>query len=281
MKQTSYLEIFIKWFVLNTMHRFKFFRVTMKQYLEAHGIVHQTTFSYTKEAFTFATYLINCVPSIIIDFSTPSQALTEAIIAPVIPNLSLEVYGCVAFVHLYKHQRVDSSSVDLLLIKKGYQCSHPPTQQMFVTLDVVFDIYPIEKEIRNCIIQFNQYTISFTSNLVSELQILGVLFLLPHFSELLPFDKIHNWYETSQNPLCCSQPSVIIIEDKIITLGPNELPNLMSSYRLDDRNYLQWAQYIRTTLKGHKKLSHVEGNDPPRDDPKFEAWDDEDSLIMT
>ncbi|RDX99825.1 hypothetical protein CR513_17066, partial [Mucuna pruriens] len=58
-------------------------------------------------------------------------------------------------------------------------------------------------------------------------------------------------------------------EDKVITLGPNELPNLVSSSRIDDRNYLQWAQYIRITLtlKGHKKLSHIEGNDPPRDDP--------------
>ncbi|RDX96271.1 Gibberellin 3-beta-dioxygenase 1, partial [Mucuna pruriens] len=36
-----------------------------------------------------------------------------------------------------------------------------------------------------------------------------------------------------------------------------------------------------TCIKGHKKLSHIEGSDPPRDDPKFEVWDDEDSLIMT
>ncbi|RDX95270.1 hypothetical protein CR513_22234, partial [Mucuna pruriens] len=70
-------------------------------------------------------------------------------------------------------------------------------------------------------------------------------------------------------------------EDKVITLGPNELPKLVSSYRLDGRNYLQWTQYICTTLKGRKKLSHIEGNDPPRDDPKLEAWDDDDSLIMT
>ncbi|RDX78012.1 hypothetical protein CR513_41773, partial [Mucuna pruriens] len=35
------------------------------------------------------------------------------------------------------------------------------------------------------------------------------------------------------------------------------------------------------TLEGCKKLSHTEGTDPPRDDLKFEAWDDEDSLIMT
>ncbi|RDX67700.1 hypothetical protein CR513_53383, partial [Mucuna pruriens] len=49
-------------------------------------------------------------------------------------------------------------------------------------------------------------------------------------------------------------------EDKVITLGPNELPNLVSSYRLESRNYLQWARYTRTTLKGRKKLSHIEGN---------------------
>ncbi|RDX61248.1 hypothetical protein CR513_60536, partial [Mucuna pruriens] len=36
----------------------------------------------------------------------------------------------------------------------------------------------------------------------------------------------------------------------------------------------------RGDARGCKKLSHIEGNDPPRDDPKFEAWDDEDSLIM-
>ncbi|RDX62909.1 hypothetical protein CR513_58712, partial [Mucuna pruriens] len=58
---------------------------------------------------------------------------------------------------------------------------------------------------------------------------------------------------------------VIMTEDKVVILGPNELPNL----------------YIRTTLKEHKKLSHIEGNDPSRDDPKFEVWDDEDSLIIT
>ncbi|RDY07897.1 hypothetical protein CR513_07920, partial [Mucuna pruriens] len=44
-------------------------------------------------------------------------------------------------------------------------------------------------------------------------------------------------------------------EDKTIILRPNELPNL--------------------------KSSHIEGSDPHRDDLKFEAWNDKDSLIMT
>ncbi|RDX81340.1 hypothetical protein CR513_37987, partial [Mucuna pruriens] len=56
-----------------------------------------------------------------------------------------------------------------------------------------------------------------------------------------PLTRFTRWCETSQNPLCCSQLSVIMVEGKVITLRPNELPNLVSSYRLDNRNYLQRA----------------------------------------
>ncbi|KAJ1400287.1 hypothetical protein SESBI_29671 [Sesbania bispinosa] len=59
------------------------------------------------------------------------------------------------------------------------------------------------------------------------------------------------------------------------------LPILQGSYRLDGRNYLQWAKLVWTTLKGRKKLSHIEEKAPGKNDPQFEAWDDEDSLIMT
>jgi len=46
-------------------------------------------------------------------------------------------------------------------------------------------------------------------------------------------------------------------------------------------NYLQWAQLVRATLKGRKKLTHLEGNPPAKTDSKYEDWNDEDSLIMT
>ncbi|RDY07720.1 hypothetical protein CR513_08129, partial [Mucuna pruriens] len=75
--------------------------------------------------------------------------------------------------------------------------------------------------------------------------------------------------------------SVIIVEDKIVILGPNELLNLVGSSRLDYRNCLRWVQYIHTYLKRRKKLSHIEGGDPPRNDSKFETWDDNNSLILT
>jgi len=65
------------------------------------------------------------------------------------------------------------------------------------------------------------------------------------------------------------------------SLSSNDLPMLQSSYRLNGNNYLQWAQLVRATLKGRKKLSHLEGNPPAKTDSKYEDWDDEDSLIMT
>ncbi|RVW83369.1 Retrovirus-related Pol polyprotein from transposon TNT 1-94 [Vitis vinifera] len=149
----------------------------LQKYLEGHGIIHQTTcsntpqqngvaerknrhllevvrvfliaaktpISYWGEAITSAAYLINWVPSSSINFQTPLQALTNAVVAPTFPNLPPHVFGCVAFVHLHKHQRTKLTShalqcvfVGYALHKKGYRCYHPPTQQMYITMDVVF-----------------------------------------------------------------------------------------------------------------------------------------------
>nr|CAN70109.1 hypothetical protein VITISV_001696 [Vitis vinifera] len=131
----------------------------LQKYLEGHDIIHQTTCSNTpqqngvverkiwhlleREAITSATYLINRVPSNSINLQTPFQALTNAIVAPTIPNLLPRVFGCVAFVHLYKHQHTKLTShalqcvfVGYALHKKGYRCYHPPTRRMFITMDV-------------------------------------------------------------------------------------------------------------------------------------------------
>ncbi|WJZ97935.1 hypothetical protein VitviT2T_016503 [Vitis vinifera] len=149
----------------------------LQKYLEGHGIIHQTTcsntpqqngvaerknwhllevvrafliaaktpISYWGEAITSAAYLINRVPSSSINFQTPLQALTNVVVAPIVPNLPPRVFGCVAFVHLHKHQRTKLTShalqcvfVGYALHKKGYRCYHPPTRQMYITMDVVF-----------------------------------------------------------------------------------------------------------------------------------------------
>ena len=143
----------------------------LKRYLEAHGTIHQTTcsdtpqqngvaerknrhllevvraslieahmpLSYWGHTLTSATYLIHQVPSNAVDFRTPSQALIEAIVATVGPNLAPHVFGCVTFVHLHKHQHNKLTPRALRCVflgyvayQKGYRCYHPPSKLMFV-----------------------------------------------------------------------------------------------------------------------------------------------------
>ena len=61
---------------------------------------------------------------------------------------------------------------------------------------------------------------------------------------------------------------------------PGELQSIHAAYRLDGKNYLKWSQLIRTVLKGKGKISHLMGIGPNPGDPKFEAWKEEDSMIM-
>ena len=89
--------------------------------------------------------MINRVSSSSINFQTPLQALTNVVVAPTVPNLPPRVFGCVAFVHLHKHQRTKLTSHELQCVfvgyalhKNGYRCYHPPTQRMFITMDVMF-----------------------------------------------------------------------------------------------------------------------------------------------
>ncbi|XP_022768068.1 UDP-sugar pyrophosphorylase-like isoform X4 [Durio zibethinus] len=60
-----------------------------------------------------------------------------------------------------------------------------------------------------------------------------------------------------------------------------ELQNIQAAYRLNGKNYLKWFQLVQTFLKGKGKLSHLLGTGPEKGDPKFEAWDEEDSMVMS
>ncbi|KAL6326105.1 hypothetical protein AAG906_000980 [Vitis piasezkii] len=102
----------------------KFHKMIETQYnakvVRASLIAAKTPISYWGEAITSAAYLINRVPSSSINFQTPLQALTNAVVAPTVPNLPPRVFGCVAFVHLHKHQRTKLTSHALQCVFVGY-----------------------------------------------------------------------------------------------------------------------------------------------------------------
>ncbi|KAL5756173.1 hypothetical protein ACOSQ2_020919 [Xanthoceras sorbifolium] len=60
-----------------------------------------------------------------------------------------------------------------------------------------------------------------------------------------------------------------------------DLQFIQAGYRLNGKNYLNWSQVVQTFLKGKGKLKHLTGTGPPKEDPRFDAWDEEDSMIMT
>ena len=60
-----------------------------------------------------------------------------------------------------------------------------------------------------------------------------------------------------------------------------ELQNIQAAYRLNGKNYLKWSQLVRTVQKGKWKISHLIGTGAKPGDRRFEAWDEEDSMIMS
>ncbi|BBN68771.1 hypothetical protein Prudu_569S000200, partial [Prunus dulcis] len=105
----------------------------------------QMPHSFWGEAVCSAAYLINRVPSSVLNFQTPLQALRQFCPLHSTPNLEPRVFGCVTFVHLYTHQRdkLEPQALKCVFIgnaqhQKGHRCYHPPTQKLYITLDVVF-----------------------------------------------------------------------------------------------------------------------------------------------
>ena len=70
-------------------------------------------------------------------------------------------------------------------------------------------------------------------------------------------------------------------EEIVRSQQSGELQNIQAAYRLDGKNYLKWSQLVRTVLKGKEKINHLMGTGPKPEDPRFEAWDEKDSMIMT
>ncbi|KAL5818938.1 hypothetical protein ACOSQ4_022780 [Xanthoceras sorbifolium] len=64
-------------------------------------------------------------------------------------------------------------------------------------------------------------------------------------------------------------------------VSDKDLQFIQAGYRFNGKNYLKWSQVVQTFLKGKGKLWHLTGASLLKEDPRFDAWDEEDSMIMT
>ncbi|XP_059659238.1 uncharacterized protein LOC132306059 [Cornus florida] len=149
----------------------------LREYFQAHGLCHETTCSQTPQqngvaerksrhiletarAFLTAAhaprrywadvvgtavYLLNQMPSRVLDFETPLQALAHHVSLPSVLMLPPRIFGCLAYVHLHKNQRtkLDVCAVHCVFLgyathKKGYRCYDPTTKCLYTMMDVTF-----------------------------------------------------------------------------------------------------------------------------------------------
>ena len=149
---------------------------SMKEFLTKQGIHHQTSCVYTPQqngvaerknrhllevtraimiernvpkifwgdAILTAAYLINRMPSKVLNFSTPIQKLLETYPnSPLIHTLPPKTFGCVVFVHKQVKSKLDPRADKCIFVgyspsQKGYKCYSPITRKTIVSKDVVF-----------------------------------------------------------------------------------------------------------------------------------------------
>ncbi|CAJ2635918.1 unnamed protein product [Trifolium pratense] len=97
------------------------------------------------EAVLTAAYLINRVPSKVLNFQTPIHIFKECFPNDRVSNdLTLKIFGCTAFVHEHKNiSKLEPRAIKCVFVgysptQKGYKCFDPKNQKMFVTMDVTF-----------------------------------------------------------------------------------------------------------------------------------------------
>ena len=98
------------------------------------------------EAVLTTTYLINRMPSCVLNFRTPFQTLLSAY--PHIRFMShipLKVVGCTAFVHVNQQNRskLEPRSLKCIFLgysssQSGYKCYSPQTRKFYNSMDVTF-----------------------------------------------------------------------------------------------------------------------------------------------
>jgi histone deacetylase 1/2 len=99
-------------------------------------------FRFWSDAFSTACFLINRLPTRVINMQTPLERLLGEI-----PDYTFfKVFGCACWPHLrpYNNHKLEFRSKKCVFLgysslHKGYKCLHIPTNRLYISRDVVFD----------------------------------------------------------------------------------------------------------------------------------------------
>ena len=99
-----------------------------------------------EDAILTASYLINRMPTKILQYTTPLECLKKVFPESRINfELPLKIFGCTAYVHIPKRSRskLDPRTEKCVFVgytpdKKGYKCFNPLTKHFYTTMDVSF-----------------------------------------------------------------------------------------------------------------------------------------------
>jgi len=96
------------------------------------------------EAVLTTTYLINRMPSRVLNFRTPSQVLLQAFpYTKLLSSLDPKVFGCSVFVHIHHRGKLDPTSLKCIFIgysphQKGYKCYYIVLKKVYTSMNVTF-----------------------------------------------------------------------------------------------------------------------------------------------
>ncbi|KAK0591745.1 hypothetical protein LWI29_007300 [Acer saccharum] len=62
-----------------------------------------------------------------------------------------------------------------------------------------------------------------------------------------------------------------------------ENPTLrLTTSKFDGKNFMEWSQFVKISLKGKGKFKYISGAAEPPDekDPKYESWDTKNYMVV-
>ena len=137
--------------------------------------------AYWGEAVLTSAYLINRLPTNVLQFKSPLELLNQFFPNVKTTNhLTPRIFGCVCFVHVHSINRgkLDPRATKCVFLgysstQKGYKCYHPPTKKYLISVDVTFN--EDESYFTNSHVQGEEICVETNDNLTTTISLPLVL----------------------------------------------------------------------------------------------------------